>query len=278
MNASSEPDPFQITSVTRLGDGSNCSIRPLGRDDRGFIQACFEGLSETSRRLRFFTAKRALTEKELEDLTSADGHDHLAFGAFRTDRRGGREEALGVARCIRLASNRNLAEFAVAVIDRAQGKGVGSALLERLVEAARARGIERFRCEVLAENSGMRALAARLGGHPRWSDEGILVYDCALPHSLAPGALAPPHALPLPSDAARPARLTPSLPRSPVQPVPPHPVKPVSPQAPSFPGVFLSWERAVRASVALFEMLMEASTLDPSVGHFSGGVFETGAG
>ncbi|RKT45350.1 GNAT family N-acetyltransferase [Thiocapsa rosea] len=175
--------------AVRLKDGTFCRIHPIERGDPEIVTACFDGLSNASRRLRFFGAKRALTEADLAYLTGADGHDHLAFAALRRTVSGGRDEVLGVARCIRSKSGSEpvseTAELAMAVVDQAQGNGVGSALLEHLIEAAREQGIRRFRCEVLADNEGMRALARRLGGHPVWLDDGTLEYDCALPETVS---------------------------------------------------------------------------------------------
>jgi len=49
------------------------------------------------------------------------------------------------------------------------------------VKSARREGIRRFRCEVLAENDAMRAIAVGLGGDSQWVDNGVLEYDCPLP-------------------------------------------------------------------------------------------------
>lgn len=164
-----------------LKDGTLCRIRPLGPDDRPFLIACFERLSADSRRLRFLGAKPALTKQDLAFLTDIDGCQHIALGAERLDPRGEVCEPLGVARCIRLTPGSDTGEIAIAVIDVAQGHGLGTHLLTHLAQAAHAQGIRRFRCEVLAENTGMRALAAGLGGAVRWLGDGMLEYDCPLP-------------------------------------------------------------------------------------------------
>ncbi|SDW23417.1 Acetyltransferase (GNAT) family protein [Thiocapsa roseopersicina] len=226
--------------AVRLKDGTFCRIRPIEGDDPAIVTACFEGLSDASRRLRFFGAKRVLTEADLAYLTGADGRDHLAFAALRRTV-SGETEVLGVARCIRSTSGSEpvseTAELAMAVVDRAQGNGVGSALLEHLIVEAREQGIRRFRCEVLADNEGMRALAKRLGGHAVWLDDGTLEYDCGLPEAVPihgdselsrsrePGALSTPEHLPRRS--ARP------LPEAWVS----------------------SWERAANVSIAFFETM-----------------------
>ncbi len=183
----------QIVTYHRLADGSVCRIRPSGAADRALLQECFEALSPESQRMRFFTNKRSLTAQELDLFSGADGYDHIAIAAVRIDASGRELGPLGFARCLRLAPGGDSAELSVTVADRFQGQGIGSALLSRLMDAAYAQGIRRFRFEVLVENRGMRQLAQRLGGEARWLGEGIVEYDCALPEPAGTGPAADRH-------------------------------------------------------------------------------------
>jgi GNAT superfamily N-acetyltransferase len=164
-----------------LADGARYRIRPSGPQDRELLVDCFAVLSAETRRLRFFGHKAALSARDIDHLTRVDGHAHLALVAVRLDDSGREQDALGFIRCMRLDRERDTAELSIAVADHAHGQGVGAALLTRLVSAARDQGIQRLRCEVLAENAGMRRLAVRLGGEPRWLGGATLEYDCALP-------------------------------------------------------------------------------------------------
>jgi acetyltransferase len=65
--------------------------------------------------------------------------------------RDGREIQVGVARYVASADRRRC-EFAIAVADDWQRKGLGSRLMEALMAAARARGIGEMYGEVLASN------------------------------------------------------------------------------------------------------------------------------
>ncbi|WP_295455594.1 hypothetical protein, partial [uncultured Thiodictyon sp.] len=79
----------------RLADGSTYRIRPSGPHDRELLVRCFESLSPEARRLRFFTAKQALTSEDLDRFCAADGYDHIAFSAVRIDATGRESEPLG---------------------------------------------------------------------------------------------------------------------------------------------------------------------------------------
>ncbi|HYN76558.1 MAG TPA: GNAT family N-acetyltransferase [Lamprocystis sp. (in: g-proteobacteria)] len=156
-------------------------MRPSGETDRQLLLDCFNALSPESRRLRFFSSKPHLTAGDLDLFAGADGWDHIAWVAVRLDHLGREQEPLGFARCLRLEPNGDSAEFSVTVADHAQGMGVGTALLDRLVPAARTAGIRHLRCELLAENTAMRHLAKHLGGEAHWLGDGVVEYQCDLP-------------------------------------------------------------------------------------------------
>jgi GNAT superfamily N-acetyltransferase len=162
----------------RLRDGSLVLVRPVRPDDKPLFVAGFERLGEESRYLRFMGYKQALSLRDLEFFTELDHADHDAIGAL--DPRTG--EGLGVARALRLPEDPESAEAAVVVIDEWQGRGLGRALLSRLAERARERGIRRFCATVLTENRAMLALFRRLGDVEVLNQEGNAVeIDVSLP-------------------------------------------------------------------------------------------------
>jgi GNAT superfamily N-acetyltransferase len=170
-----------LTGSLRLRDGTRYRIRPSGPADRERLAACFGALSPESRRLRFFGHKERLQPAELDLYTEVDGSDHIALAAIRLDALGEEGEALGFARCLRIPEMPETAELSLTVLDEAQGQGVGRALLSRLIEDARDRGIRNLHCDILADNTSMRRLAAQLGGDARWMGDGTLACDCPLP-------------------------------------------------------------------------------------------------
>ena len=143
-----------------LDDGSRVVLRVLRPADRELLRRGFDRLSDRSRRLRFMGSKARLSDAELDALTELDGEDRFALGAVRLETGSGEAEGLGVARFARLPDDPEVAEAAVTVVDAAQGRGLGSALLRRLAAAARERGVRRFRGDILSHNTAMRRLLA----------------------------------------------------------------------------------------------------------------------
>lgn len=139
-----------------LDDGTRVRMRLIRPDDAPLIAEGFQKLSPESRYRRFLGPKDSLTPAELEYLTHVDGENHLAIGAVI--HRGFHDEGIGTARFIRLREDPRWAEPAITVIDDFQGRGLGKALLKRLIAAAKQRGIAGFRSEVLAGNDRIRGL------------------------------------------------------------------------------------------------------------------------
>jgi acetyltransferase len=71
------------------------------------------------------------------------------------------ETLLGVARYVR--DDNQAAEFALVVADSWQGRGIGTRLMAKLIDAARRRGVKRLYGEILATNRPMLGLATKLG-------------------------------------------------------------------------------------------------------------------
>jgi GNAT superfamily N-acetyltransferase len=117
-----------------------------------------EAPSADSRYRRFHVPKPRLTTAELRYLTELDHRDHEA--RLAVDRRG---IARGVARYVRVADGGATAEVAILVRDDWQGSGLGPALLRRLAEHARSRGIDHFRAVMQADNGRARRPFERLG-------------------------------------------------------------------------------------------------------------------
>ena len=159
-----------------LRDGSEVLIRPVRPADADLLAEGFERLSPESRRLRFLTAKDALRPDELRYLTDVDHHDHEAIGAL--DPATG--QGAGIARYIRDSKDPRTAEIAVTILDGWQGRGLGTELVARLAEHARAEGIDRFVALTAGGNVAMGLLLRRMGGTVLAREFGTIEYELDL--------------------------------------------------------------------------------------------------
>lgn len=155
-------------------------LRLVRPDDKELLAREFERWSPESRYARFLTPKQQLTDEELHYLCDLDEENHFALGAISEDGATG----LGIARFIKLQSeplDAVTAEAAIAVADAFHRKGLGRLLLLRLCAAARERGVERFRCEVLVGNVSMQKLIDQIApDHTTATKHGVLTIDFAI--------------------------------------------------------------------------------------------------
>ena len=175
-----------------LRDGTIVLLRLVGSEDKALLRREFERWSPESRYARFLAPKQQLTAEELDYLCDLDQENHFAIGAIAEAGEGdGDPVGLGIARFIRLptqALEPVTAEAAIAVADAAHRKGLGRLLFLRLCAAAAEREIERFRCEVLVDNTSMQALIDAIApDHTTSTRHGILTIDFAI-DAVAPDA------------------------------------------------------------------------------------------
>jgi RimJ/RimL family protein N-acetyltransferase len=164
-----------------LRDGVTVLLRPARVDDAAATRFLFQGLSERSTWLRFFTVCPRL-DRVIDWATKVDNDRRLGVVAYDADT--GRLIAhAGLERDPRQPDR---AEFALVVADHYQGCGLGGMLLGRLVEAAQRVGIRWLTAEVLAENHRMLNLL-RHSYHPVSLRLSYGVVLAELPTSPSPG-------------------------------------------------------------------------------------------
>ena len=189
-----------------LPDGTTIVVRPIRPSDRPLFLEGMKHISPETWLYRFLMPRDHLEEKELDYLLSPDGVTHFAIGAASRSPDG----AMGpvaVARYVVMEDTEHVAECAILVVDHWQGRGVGRALGERLMAAARAQGLKAFHCEILLENHRMKALLRRLAPD---AHSHVVGSHAIFRVPLVPGALeefaepdlAPPEATELPEGSA----------------------------------------------------------------------------
>src|SRR5438034_10376820 len=123
-----------------MRDGSVASVRMATSADREAVRRFFRELSPESRRRRFFTAGEPpddVLDRMCEGTNPSRTISLIVQRHVADDVR-----PIAIASC--LATKDKVAEVAFAVNDHFQGKGLGTALLERLAVLAARHGFERF--------------------------------------------------------------------------------------------------------------------------------------
>ena len=142
----------------RLANGEQVLIRPISPDDKWRLQEGLRRLSLETVQRRFLAAKPRFTETELRYLTEVDGVNHIALVAMSP----ATGNLVAVARAVRLPAEPATAEWAIVVADPLQGKGLGTRLIQALVDEAQKAGIHRFTATMDGENRAVARLLAHV--------------------------------------------------------------------------------------------------------------------
>jgi acetyltransferase len=125
-----------------------------------------ESLSDESIYMRYFHAMnldRRTAHDRLTRICFIDYDREIALVAERENPDTGEKEILGVARLSSPGGTRSEAEFSVLISDDFQRRGLGTLLLERLLEVGRKEGLRRITADILYGNRPMQRLSKKLG-------------------------------------------------------------------------------------------------------------------
>ena len=140
--------------TARLNNGLQVWIRPISSADAWRLQDGLKRLSRETIRRRFLSNKTRFSSTELRYLTEVDGVNHIALVAMSA----ATGRLAGVARCVRDPEHPDTAEWAIVVGDDLQGQGLGTLLIQALVDDARKVGISRFSATIAGENKAVGRL------------------------------------------------------------------------------------------------------------------------
>ena len=158
------PYPSQYRGETRLKNGALITIRPIRPEDEPAVRRFHQTLSEQSVHQRYLQPLGLEQRTAHERLIRVCFSDYDREIALVAQTQGDDRRIIGVAR---LTKQRGLgeasAEFAVLISDDVQRQGLGSELLRRLIEIARAEGVRVLRAETLPDNDGMQKLCRDAG-------------------------------------------------------------------------------------------------------------------
>ena len=149
--------------IQALKDGRHVLIRPLRDEDRQREYDFIKRLSPESRHMRFLSQINEPGAAMLDQLMDVDCKTRLAYIALVHDN--GQLIEIGVSRYC--ATSEHECECAVTVADQWQHLGLGTLLMEHLIDAARKNGYRQMYSVDAASNAAMRDLAHSLGFETR---------------------------------------------------------------------------------------------------------------
>ncbi|WP_055569254.1 bifunctional GNAT family N-acetyltransferase/acetate--CoA ligase family protein [Streptomyces atriruber] len=139
-----------------LADGTTVCIRTTRPGDHAQLRGLYEEMSPENLRLRFFVVSRRAAEQAAD---RACAPPRPGYRALLAETKG---QIIGLAE-YETVGEATAAEISLAVAEGLHHRGIGTLLLEHLVSAARADGIETFTADALAENHEVLKVFADLG-------------------------------------------------------------------------------------------------------------------
>jgi len=179
------PYPREQEGTLQLRDGSPILVRPVRPEDKENLKELVDRSDPEDIRLRFLHPMKRLPDQLAARLSQIDYAREMAFaavapepdgpksdspepdgsdagGAVPAERAPEREHIAGVARLFADADLTE-AEYAILLRRDMKGRGLGYALMRRLIDYARQAGIGRLTGDVLKENRAMLDMCRDLG-------------------------------------------------------------------------------------------------------------------
>jgi acetyltransferase len=153
------PYPNKYITHRKLKDGRSVVLRPIKPEDEALLSGLFQSLSEETMRFRFFQVIKDMPHEALVRYCNVDYDREIAIVA---EMKKGKRRVIGVTRLI-LEPGGKCGEFAVVVGDEWQRLGLGSKLVDYIIEIGKDMGLETIGGDVLSRNFKMIRLCTNKG-------------------------------------------------------------------------------------------------------------------
>jgi acetyltransferase len=157
-NFAVRPYPSRWQRHIEVKDGWRVFARPIRPEDEPQIHEFLKHVTSQDLRLRFFAPMKEFPHEFIARLTQLDYARAMAFVAFDE----GTNALVGVVR-VHSDSIYENGEYAILLRSDLKGRGLGWALMQLIIEYAKAEGLKRISGEVLQENSAMLNMCRELG-------------------------------------------------------------------------------------------------------------------
>ena len=164
------PYPKQLEERLTLPNQQRGVVRPIRPEDEPAHHTFMSRLAPEDMRFRFFGLFREMSHARMARYTQIDYDREMAFVISARDNNG-KGETLGEVRTVTDPDNQK-AEFAIVVRSDLKQKGLGTALMEKMLRYCRSRGTKQVYMITLLENRGMLALAKKFKFNSQLSEDG----------------------------------------------------------------------------------------------------------
>ncbi len=171
------PYPTQYVGTWTMKDSTLVTIRPICPEDEPLMVQFHKKLSEASVYFRYFhltNLSQRVAHERLTRICFIDYDREMALVAEYQNPQTDTREILAVGRLSKV-HNMNEAEFAILVCDRYQYQGLGTELLQRLLQVGRDEHLTKISAEILTDNLGMQRVANKLGFRIKRTTEATVV-------------------------------------------------------------------------------------------------------
>jgi acyl-CoA hydrolase/RimJ/RimL family protein N-acetyltransferase len=151
--------PERYESKATLKDGTTVQLRPVKPTDERMVQEFFYSMSDREVYYRFLHAMKAFPRKDMQRMVNVDYHREMAIVAVTGEI--GHEQVVGLGRYV--LGHGDTPEVDFAVQEKSQGKGLGRAIMNALVDIAKDRGYKGISACVMPENQASLRILYSLG-------------------------------------------------------------------------------------------------------------------
>ena len=181
------PYPLRYETRWTLRSGEEVLLRPIKPEDEPMWLEMFQGFSEESIRYRFFTVIKDTPHEMRVRYCNIDYDREIAIVAeINQD---GRKQILGVGR-LPLEAGGKKGELAFIITDKWQGVGLGTKLVDHVLEVAKDMGVEEIYAFMLPDNYRAQGLLRKMGFELHDLDDGTVRATLTL--SEGPPSVQPP--------------------------------------------------------------------------------------
>ena len=162
------PYPKKYETLWKLRDGRTVLLRPIKPEDEPLWLEMFQNFSEESIRYRFFQIIKDTSHEVRVRYCNIDYNREVAIVAELT--KDGRRKILGVVR-VSLEPDRKSGEIAFIIADPWQGLGLGTKMVDYVLEICRDMKIETIYAIMLPDNYRAVSLLKKMGFNVKYLED-----------------------------------------------------------------------------------------------------------